>query len=170
MPRIPREDTQHRGINIDRGTDDRRLMRTSFALTASLAAVLSVAACGGGGSASGPPFDLSVVIAGQVVGGMLINPGAPQNLYISAGQSLELDASEPVVWSLEVGGVIVQNDSATVHYAGASITETALSPSRIALDTSADFPPLVAPIPITLTATSTIDLAQVATVNVLISN
>jgi len=170
MPTIPRRGTQHRGANIDRGTASCRLMRTSFALTISLAAMLSVTACGGGGSASGPPFDLSVVIAGQVVGGMVIGPGSPQNLYISAGQSLELDASEPVVWSLEVGGVVVQNNSATVHYAGASITETALSPSRIALDTSADFPPLLAPIPITLTATSTIDLAQVATVNVLISN
>jgi len=155
---------------MDRGTRDRRLIRTLFARTASLAALLSLAACGGGGSVSRLPFDLSVVIAGQVVGGMVIGPGSPQNLYISAGQSLELDASEPVVWSLEVGGVVVQNNSATVHYAGASITETALSPSRIALDTSADFPPLLAPIPITLTATSTIDLAQVATVNVLISN
>lgn len=137
---------------------------------ASLAALSSLSACGGGGSASGAPFDLSVVIAGQVVGGTRILPGAAQNIYISAGQSLELDASEPVVWSLEVGGIIVQNNSVTVQYAGVSITETALSPSRIALDTFADFPPLAASVPITLTATSTIDLAQVATVNVLISN
>jgi len=171
MLMIPRVNAQHRTATSGRVTDQRRLMRSFFALIASLAALLNLAACGGGGgSGSGLPFDLSVVIAGQVVGGTLIGPGVPQNLYISAGQSLELDASEPVVWSLEIGGVVVQNNNVTVRYAGASITQTALSSSRIALDTAADFPPLAAPILITLTATSTIDLAQVATVNVLIAN
>ncbi len=136
-------------------------------IAASLAALMSLSGCGGGGD-SGVTFDIGVVVAGQPVSGVVIQPGAAQNITISAGQSLELDASESVVWTLEVGGSAVTGNT-SVYYQGVTITETALSPSRIALDTSSAFF-LPSPVPITLTAVSTFDSAQVATINVLITN
>ena len=86
-----------------------------------------------------------------------------------AGQTIELDASESVYWTLYVAGTAVSGTGTTVHYAGADVTLTAESPSRIAVDTYAAFP-LAGSIPITLVATSTFDSATVATVNVLITN
>ncbi len=136
-------------------------------VAASLAALMSLSACGGGGD-SGVTFDIGVVVAGQPVSGVVIQPGAAQDITISAGQSLELDASESVVWTLEVGGSAVTGNT-SVYCQGVTITETALSSSRIALDTSSAFF-LPSPVPITLTAVSTFDSAQVATVNVLITN
>ena len=113
-------------------------------------------------------FDVGIVVAGQPVGGA-VQSGGVQNITISAGQSIELDASESVQWILEVGGSVVTGSNATVYYQGVTITETTLSSSRIALDTSAAFF-LSAPVPIRLTAISTFDSAEVATVNVLITN
>ena len=128
---------------------------------------MSLSACGGGGD-SGVSFDVGVVIGGRS-SGVVVQPGGIQSITISAGQSIELDASEPVVWTLLVGGSAVTGSNATVYYQGVTITETALSPSRIALDTSAAFF-LSTPVPITLVAISTFDSAQVATVNVWITN
>ena len=139
----------------------------SSAVIASLAALLSLSACGGGGD-SGVTFDVGIVVAGQPVGGG-VQSGGVQNITISAGQSIELDASESVQWILEVGGSVVTGSNAIVYYQGVTITETTLSSSRIALDTSAAFF-LSAPVPIRLTAISTFDSAEVATVNVLITN
>ena len=138
------------------------------AAVASLAALVSLSACGGGGD-SGVTFDIGVVVAGQPVIGVVVQPGGVQSITLSAGQSIELDASESVVWTLEVGGSVVTGNSTSVSYQGVTITETALSSSRIALDTSSAFF-LPAPVSITLTAVSTFDSAQVATVDVLITN
>jgi hypothetical protein len=132
-----------------------------------LAATLLLSACGGGDPTV--LFDIGIVVAGQPVSGVVVQPGAAQNISISAGQSIELDASEPVQWTLMVGGTAVTGSGTTVSYQGVNITVTALSASRIALDTYAPFPLSVA-VPITLTATSTIDSAQVATVFALITN
>lgn len=144
-----------------------RLALRRVAIVASVAALLSLSACGGGGD-GGVTFDVGVVVAGQPVNGVAIQPGGTQTITISAGQSIELDASESVIWTLEVGGSAVTGNS-SAYYQGVTITETALSPSRIALDTSSAYF-LQAPVPITLTAVSTFDSAQVATVNVLIAN
>lgn len=109
---------------------------------------------------------------GVLVGGQPIEGGAQsgtQNVVLRAGQSIELDANESVEWTLEVGTTSFQGFNTSVYYQGVTITETALSPSRIALDTSASFF-LSAPVAITLYAVSTYDSAVVATVNVLITN
>lgn len=139
----------------------------SSAVIASLGALLSLSACGGGGGDGGVTFDVGIVVDGQRGGA--VQSGSVQNITISAGQSIELDASEPVEWILEVGGSVVTGSNATVYYRGVTITETTLSSSRIALDTSAAFF-LSSPVPIRLTAISTFDSAEVATVNVLITN
>jgi hypothetical protein len=148
------------------GTRRRSALRAAT-LIASLAALLTVSACGGGDVGVG--FDIGIVVAGQPVSGVVVQPGAVQSVSIFAGQSIELDASEPVVWTLEVGGSLVTGGNASVFYQGVTITETALSPSRIALDTSAAYF-LSAPVHITLTAISTYDSAQVATIDVRITN
>jgi len=143
-------------------------LRCAAVAAASLAALLSLSACGGGGDGDAS-FEVGIVVGGQPVSGVAVQPGGVQSITISAGQSIELDASEPVVWTLEVGGSAVTGSNASVYYQGVTITETALSSSRIALDTSAAFF-LSAPVPITLIAISTFDSAEVATVNVWITN
>ena len=132
-----------------------------------IALALTLSACGGGGSDSGT-LDVSVVIAGQPTGSTY-GPGSSPTVYVRAGQAIELDASESVYWTLYVAGTAVSGSGTTVHYAGADVTLTAESSSRIAVDTYAAFA-LPGFIPITLVATSSFDSAIVATVNVLITN
>lgn len=144
-------------------TSTRRSLRAAVAIAAT-AAVLTLTGCGGGDVT----FDIGVLIGGQP-GGTVIQSGQTQRLYLPAGQSLQLDASEAVQWTLEVGGSAVTGTGTTVSYQGVNITVTALSASRIALDTYAPYS-LLSPVPIRLTAVSTFDSALVATVDVLITN
>ena len=132
-----------------------------------LALAVTLFGCGGGGSDSGT-FDVSVVVAGQSTSGTY-GPGSSSNLYVRVGQTIELDASEPVFWTLYVAGTLVDGTGTIIRYAGADVTLTAQSSSRIALDTYAAFP-LSRSIPVTLVATSIYDSATVAIVNVLITN
>ncbi|MDE2159919.1 MAG: hypothetical protein KGJ30_13470, partial [Burkholderiales bacterium] len=135
---------------------------------AAVAAALALAGCGGGDVAYPVGFDLGVYVAGQPLAGVTISPGATQSIAIYAGQSIELDASQPVDWTLWVGGSAVTG-SATVYYGGLSITQTTVSASRIAVDTAANYA-LPAPVTITFVATSSYDSSLVATVNVTIGN
>jgi hypothetical protein len=136
---------------------------------ASLTAALMLSACGGGADISIPAdFNIGVTVGGQFVGQTPVAPGGSLDLAIRVGQSLILDAGEPVVWTLLVGGSAVSG-GARVFFAGADIIATPLNRSTVAVDTSAAFP-LRASIPITLVATSTFDSVQVATVNLLITN
>lgn len=135
----------------------------------SLTAALLLGACGGGGDARLPGnFNIGVTVGGLTTSNTPVPPGGSINIAIRAGESVSLDAGEPAVWSLFVGGSAVSG-SAQVYYAGANITATTLNPSAVLLNTYAPYP-LQAAIPITLVATSTYDSAQVATVNVLITN
>jgi hypothetical protein len=130
---------------------------------------MTLSGCGGGGDVGGAFFDIGVVVGGQPVSGVVVQSGGAQSISIAAGQSIEFDASEPVQWTLEVGGSAITGSGTTVYYQGVSVTQTALSASRIALDTSAAFL-LASAVPIRLTAVSTFDSALVATINVLIMN
>ena len=142
-----------------------RLKMAVAALTA--ASILS--ACGGGEDASLPGnFNIGVTAGGQLVNQTFVAPGGSLDLAIHVGQSVILDAGEPVVWTLLVGGGAVSG-GAQVLFAGATITATTLNPSSVVVDTDAAFP-LRASIPNTLVATSTFDSLQVATVNLLITN
>ena len=126
-----------------------------------VAMAIGLAACGGGGDSS-VSFDIAVVVDGQ--------PSSHAGtVYVRAGQSLELDASEPVIWTLYVAGTAVSGSGTMVHYAGVDVTLIEESPSRILIDTYAARP-LADPIPLTLVATSTFDSAEVAIVDVLITN
>ena len=138
-------------------------------VVASLTAALILSACGGGGDASPRGnFNIGVTVGGKLVSQTPVAPGGSLNLAIYVGQSVTLDAGEPAVWTLLVGGSAVSG-GAQVLYAGANITATTVSPSAVVVDTSAAFP-LAASIPVTLIATSTFDSVQVATANLLITN
>ena len=111
---------------------------------------------------------VGVVVEGQPVGGP-VYAGSTLGIAIAAGQSIQLDASEPVVWTLQLGSTYIEGFDSTFSYQGVVITETALSQSRIALDTYApSF--LVAPVVIQLIAVSTYDSAIVAAIQVVITN
>jgi hypothetical protein len=140
-----------------------------IALVAACTAAWSLSACGGGGYVdSAGNFNIGVTVAGQFVSDTPVASGGSLNLAIRAGQSVTLDAGEPAVWTMYVGGTAVTG-GAQVYYAGANVTATTLSRSSVAVDTYAAYL-LPASIPITLVATSTYDSAQVATVNLLITN
>lgn len=145
------------------------MMRRLLMGIVSLVTVLLLSACGGGGG--GPSvenFNIGVTVGGQYVNSTLVSPGGSINLAIHAGQSLNLDAGEPAIWTVYVGGTAVTG-GVQLSYGGANLTATTLSSSAVAVDTFAPYL-LVAAIPVSLVATSTFDAAQVATVNLLITN
>jgi len=119
-----------------------------------------LAGCGGGGD-SGVSLNLGVLVAGQPRGPVLA--GQPTVVAMLAGQSVELDASEPVVWGFSVNGSPLFGSGTTVIVQGLAITQSDLSDSRVVLDTSLSGPTQL-PVFVTLTATSTIDAALVAAV------
>ena len=140
--------------------------KTVFAMTA---AALILVACGGGDDLGSPGnFNIGVTVGGQFVSRTPVSAGGSLNLAIRAGESIVLDAGEPAVWTLLVGGSAVSG-GAQVFFAGANIVANTLSSSAVVVDTRADFQ-LRAPVPIALVATSTFDSVQVATVNLLITN
>jgi hypothetical protein len=130
-----------------------------------LASSLLLTGCGGGDGSSS--FYLTALVGGQNMGSY--GTGSSGTLYVRAGQYFELDANEPVVWTLYVGDTAVTGTGTSIQYAGAVVTLTAESDSRIAVDTYGTGP-LIDPVPVTLVATSTYDSARVATVNTLITN
>ena len=111
---------------------------------------------------------MGVTVGGLFVGDTSVAPGGSLDLAIHVGQSVRLDAGEPVVWTMYVGGSAISG-GIQVYYAGADMTATTLNSSTVVLDTYATYP-LQSSIPITLVATSTYDSVQVATVNLLITN
>ena len=131
-----------------------------------LAASAGLSACGGGVDAF-VTLDVGVQVGGVVVGSPVYS-GSRRSVTMRAGQSIQLDANEPVYWTLLFGGSSVSG-SVTVVYAGLSITQTAISDSRIIVDTGSRFG-LASPVWMTFIATSTIDSAEVATVDVLVTN
>ena len=138
-------------------------------VVATCAAAWSLSACGGGAYAdSAGNFSIGVTVAGQFEGYTPVASGGSLNLAVHAGQSVTFDAGESAIWTMYVGGAAISGGG-QVYYAGANITATTLSQSSVAVDTYAAYL-LPASIPITLVATSTYDSAQVATVNLLITN
>jgi hypothetical protein len=144
-----------------------RSLRTAAFATA-VGTMLALAACGGGGSDGSVQLQVGVFVDGRQSGDYVYS-GSTQTVTMSAGQSIELDANEPVVWTLRVGSSYYEGFDTSVYYQGVTITETTLSPSRIALDTSTAFF-LPYPVAVTLTAVSTYDSAVVATIDVVITN
>jgi hypothetical protein len=150
---------------------DRHRLRRSL-LVGVCSCALLVAGCGGGGSVYGGDstgsvsLGINAVVAGAPAGAVFV-PGTVGTIDISAGQTIELDANEPVDWAFSVDGSPLFGSGTTVYYGGLSITESAVSPSRVVLDTAVNGTYL-SPITVTMTATSTIDAAEVARVNIIV--
>lgn len=146
----------------------RRLARTSAAVV-TIAGALLLTACGGGGDDSGgASINIGVLVAGQAQPDLVIGQGGSTSLAIFSGDSVILEAREPVIWTLFVGGVAV-GTGVEVFYAGLFLTATRLDAFRVALDTFADFP-LATPVGVTMVATSTFDSALVARVDILVTD
>jgi hypothetical protein len=139
----------------------------AFAAAASAAVLLTLSACGGGGDSS-VGFQVGVYVDGYQSGDY-VYAGDTQSVVMPVGASIELDANEPVVWTLQVGSTYYEGFDTSLYYQGVTITSTTLNSSRIALDTYSDFF-LSSPVAVTLYAVSTYDSALVATVDVLITN
>ncbi len=147
----------------------RTTMKSRIGLVAALAAAWALSACGGGGYIdSAGNFNIGITLAGQFVSSTPVASGGSLNVAVRAGQSVTFDAGEPAVWTMYVGGSAVSGGSA-VYYAGANIRASITSQSHVVVETYAASP-LPASIPITLVARSTYDSAQVATVNLLVTN
>lgn len=137
-----------------------------------LSATLVLSGCGGGGEDDpGQPaaFDVGALVDGQPVRGIDVFPGEEQTLYVSAGQTFELDSSGPVDWTVVIGGQTIAGSGNTIDYAGATIQETLTTATRFAASTFAD-DPLAAPVQVILYATSRDDPDQTARINVVITN
>lgn len=136
-----------------------------------VSATLLLSGCGGGGSDNPPPpnFDIGVLLNGHPVTGVDVFPGDEQTLYVTAGQTFELDSSGPVSWTLVVAGSTIAGAGNTISYGGATLQEILTTASQFAAITSEDAP-LPAPVPITLYATSLDDSSQVARFNIVITN
>jgi hypothetical protein len=128
-------------------------------------ATLGLAGCGGGSDES-IHLGVNAIVGGQPLTTVFV-PGATGTVDILAGQSVELDANEPVIWAFSINGSPLFGNGTTVFFSGLTITETAVSQSRVVIDTSA-VGPFAAPVIITLTATSTIDAAEVALIDLVV--
>jgi hypothetical protein len=142
-------------------------LRARLAALAILVAALGLASCGGGGGDSTSSLGLNVIVAGQPVGGPVV-PDQLVRIALVAGQSVELDANEPVDWTFTIANSPLFGNGTTVFIGGLAITETAVSPSRVVIDTAASGP-YPSPVILNLSATSTIDAAQVAFVDLAIN-
>ena len=141
------------------------------ALLVSAAVALSGCGGGGGGDYVPPPpaFDIGVLVAGQPLAGVGVLPGYQQTIYLAVGQTFELDSTGPVAWTVVIGGASVPESGATIDYGGATIQEVLTTTTHFAANTWA-FAPLVAPVQVTLYATSLLDASQVATINFILTN
>lgn len=136
----------------------------ALAVAVTAVAAIGLAGCGGGVELSAEGLSVAVAIDGHPYGPP-VAPGTPGDVNIHAGQSIALDATEPVTWTMVMGSTAAPADGTTWLYGGATLRATAVSASRVVLDTAAAGP-LPAPVPIMLTARSTLDAALIAVVNV----
>lgn len=138
-----------------------------FGIAVAVGCTLALAGCGGGGGdeanvvVQGPALQVGVVAGtttyAPVATSQVLDVAAP------VGQSVVLDANEPVVWSFSVNGSPLFENGTTVDVGGVAITQAQFSASRVVLESSF-YGPALLPIEVLLTATSTIDNAQVATI------
>ena len=115
--------------------------KTKLVLAVLSAAVLATA-CGGGelyATATVPVnFNIGVTVGDRFINTTPVNAGGSLDIAIRAGQSLRLDAGEPVVWTFFVGGTAIRG-GAQVYYAGADITAFTINVRSMGLDTFAAY-------------------------------
>ncbi len=131
-------------------------------LAAALGAGLLLAGCGGGVAVG--RAGLQLVITAGVLGYAPVLPGPTIDVVAPLGQPVAVDANEPVLWRFAVaGGSPLFQGGSVVTVGGVTLTLSQLTPSRAVVETSAAGLALL-PLFVLLTATSTFDAAQVASV------
>ena len=141
----------------------------AMAAVVTIAGVLLLTACGGGdGGGGAASINIGVVVAGQPQRDLVVGQGGSTNLALFAGNSVDLQAREPVTWTLFVGGAAV-GTGVEVFYAGLNLTAIKRDAYTVTLATFAARP-LAGPVAVTMVATSPFDSALVARVDILITN
>jgi hypothetical protein len=143
-----------------------------------LSAALLLSGCGGGSVDvvvdAGPPpiaFDVVLFASGVQVPGVEVLPGEEQTVYLRVGQSFILDSSNPVAWSVVVGGQGILGTGNTIFYGGATVLETRTTNFEFEAQTFLTNPaPLPVPVPLTFYATSLSFPGQVAKINIVLTN
>lgn len=131
---------------------------------AALACLLALSACGGGGDvAVVQPAPLQVAIMGGAASYAPVDAGQFLDVTAPVGGVVQFDANEPVDWSFSVNGSPLFGSGTTVDVGGVTIRQDQVSPSRVVID-SFFYGPALLPIQVLLTATSSIDATQVATI------
>ncbi|MEY8690009.1 MAG: hypothetical protein AB9M53_09055 [Leptothrix sp. (in: b-proteobacteria)] len=141
----------------------RTWLRRAALLTTTAALTLALSACGGGYGSDG--LYINAYLSGQVTDSWSVPAGGSQSMSINAGQPFDLDANEPVTWTVDIGGVRFAAQGLQIDYAGLHIRPTPVSASRVAVDVTADFGH-ASPVTLTFRATSNLDSALVANVSV----
>lgn len=134
---------------------------------ASFVLASALAACGGGavfvdGNGGGVAFSINGFLDGRTFG----NParaGESTTVSIQVGQSIEFDASGPASWRFSLNGGSFVAAGNTASAGGLAVTVTPVSASRVRVTTTLSG---AAPLPanVTLSATSTSDNSEIATV------
>lgn len=155
------------------------MRKFNLPLIAVLAAGLLLSACGGGvevGVEIPPPppsaaFDLGAKLNGRWLTNVDVFPDEEQTIQVRVGDVLELDASGPVSWEIVAGTTagIPTQAGATVLYGGAAFTETVSTTDQLVFAISSA-QPLVAPVPLTIYATSLDDAYQTARIDLVVTN
>lgn len=161
---IHSSDDLHRATS----TQPRRPWLPRIGCAGALAAALLLAGCGGGGTfeteAVAPVGGVQVSVSGTTSSYAPVLGGQVLDVAAAVGQQVEFDANEPVVWSFSVNGSPLFASGTTVDVAGVTITQVQFDASHVVLS-SGFYGPALLPVDIVLTATSTLDAAQVATIH-----
>ena len=140
---------------------------------AAIGCALALSGCGGGGGddtgsvsvVQGPALQVDVVAGGTTYAP--VPSGQTLDVAVRIGQSVAFDANEPVVWSFSVNGSPLFSNGTTVDLGGVTISQSQFDASAVVLE-SLFYGPAQVPIVVVLTATSTIDHAQVATIRLVL--
>lgn len=138
-------------------------MRRALAL---LVLASALAACGGAGVYVGDNGGVAFSINGFLDSRSYGSParaGESTTVGIQVGQSIEFDASGPATWRFSVNGGQPLAAGATASSGGLVITVAPVSASRVRVTTTLSGPAAL-PVTVTLSATSTIDNREIATV------
>lgn len=156
----------------------RPMRKLSLSLLAVVASGFLLTACGGGvdvGIEIPPPpsadFDVGAKLNGQWLHGVDVFPDDEQTIQVQVGDVLELDSSGPVSWETVAGnsaGIPTQAGT-TVLYGGAAFTETVSTSGQLVFAISSA-QPLVAPVQMTIYATSLHDAYQTARIDLVVTN
>lgn len=154
------------------------MRKLSLTLVAVVTSGLLMTACGGGvevGVEIPPPpnadFDIGAKLNGQRLHGVDVFPDDEQTIQVQVGDVLELDSSGPVYWETVAGnsaGIPTQAGT-TVLYGGAAFTEAVSTRDQLVF-TISSAQPLVAPVQMTIYATSLHDAYQTARIDLVVTN